>query len=59
MSQLKGDLRCYRNATKTVAKAYIGALQNLRKSFISVVMSVRVSVRMERRYSHWTDFREF
>ena len=36
----------------------LGAFPKLRKATISVVMSVRPSVRMEQLASHWTDFQE-
>ena len=35
-----------------------GAFEKLQKATISFVMSVRLSVRVEQLFSHWTDFHE-
>jgi hypothetical protein len=37
---------------------FLEAFTKLRKATISVVMSIRLSVRTEQRGSHWTDFHE-
>ena len=37
---------------------FLGAVEKLRKTRISIAISVRPSVRMEKLSSHWTDFYE-
>ena len=43
---------------KFYSKCILGALAKLQKATISVVMSVRLFVRMEQPGSHWADFHE-
>jgi hypothetical protein len=37
---------------------FLGAIAKLRRATISFVMSVRLSIYMEKLGSHWTDFHE-
>ena len=53
------QLKCHAyNNIRAQFNSYLGAFAKLRKSAVSFVMSVRLSVRTEQFGSHWTDLHE-